>query len=554
MAGDKSIANLMVYIGMDSKKADIGIIRAKKSFSSLMSDALKMGLGIASLGGAFETMKGVVNSTGNATDTYERTVAATTASVNTFFRAIAGGDFTNIIDGMAKAAEAGAAFADAMDRTQERQRSLDVNKAETDPYLKSLEAKFRDKDKGKISPKERLAALEEYKTIKEKLVKDQVDSDQYALKKFLENINGFSKLSAKEALEYMRRLNDMQAFVDKKEKLDAKAGEIKSLVKSRRNSGLPAFNEQTKNLETEYASMFNALTADEKNFFDIINKAGQTSDKTLDQLKDSLIKVATSQADYNDVQVQNIRVKNQIVNEINKEIEAQGKLNDLKAKELKTVNNLNELKNIKNSLNGSIANSLLDTGVTPYPTQSSGIPHPKDNEWLGNFTYGMDEAQSKYNNFVDNMNSMTNEFLTDSIATIAEGLGEALAGGNMDGFFQSILQGFGSFVSSMGKMIIAYGMGMEAFKKAFATPAAAIIAGATLVAIGGAIKSASSRGPSVGGGGGGYSGGGLGYSVGNSSNMNSSRQVELVWRRAGRDLVAIYDETKFSINGITGKR
>jgi len=41
----------------------------------------------------------------------------------------------------------------------------------------------------------------------------------------------------------------------------------------------------------------------------------------------------------------------------------------------------------------------------------------------------------------------------------------------------------------MGKMIIAYGVSMDAFKKAFKNPVAAIAAGAALIVIGSGIKS-----------------------------------------------------------------
>ena len=51
----------------------------------------------------------------------------------------------------------------------------------------------------------------------------------------------------------------------------------------------------------------------------------------------------------------------------------------------------------------------------------------------------------------------------------------------------------GKFLGQMGKMIIAYGISMEAFKKAFSNPYAAIAAGAALVVIGGAISAMASK-------------------------------------------------------------
>ena len=73
--------------------------------------------------------------------------------------------------------------------------------------------------------------------------------------------------------------------------------------------------------------------------------------------------------------------------------------------------------------------------------------------------------------------------LEGGIATFAENLGKALAGEKVDlfgGFLQLLAEG----LSTIGKALIAYGVAMDAFKKAFANPFAAIAAGVALVAIG----------------------------------------------------------------------
>lgn len=75
---------------------------------------------------------------------------------------------------------------------------------------------------------------------------------------------------------------------------------------------------------------------------------------------------------------------------------------------------------------------------------------------------------------------------------------EGLTSGDMDIAFKSILKSFGGFMVQMGKLLIAYGIGMEAFHAAFANPFAAIAAGIALVAIGSAISGLASRGPSTG--------------------------------------------------------
>jgi hypothetical protein len=94
----------------------------------------------------------------------------------------------------------------------------------------------------------------------------------------------------------------------------------------------------------------------------------------------------------------------------------------------------------------------------------------------------------------------------------------------------------------MGKMLIAYGFAMEAFKKAFTNPFVAIAAGIALVAIGGAISGLASKGPAGSGGSVAYSGGG----GSSSSNVTSSAQAQdnnFRFVLEGTTLVAAIDNT-----------
>ncbi len=163
------------------------------------------------------------------------------------------------------------------------------------------------------------------------------------------------------------------------------------------------------------------------------------------------------------------------------------------------------------------------------------------NDALVNKFTAIRETIQEFNDFAEG------EF--ESMAySIADSLGTALGTGDFENFFGSILGSFGNFAQSMGKMLIAYGISMEAFKKSFTNPLGAVIAGAALVAIGAAIKSAATS-PSMGGGST-YSG----TSSAPSQSFNSGpRQVELVWRRAGNDLVAIFNETNNANSTLTGR-
>lgn len=117
--------------------------------------------------------------------------------------------------------------------------------------------------------------------------------------------------------------------------------------------------------------------------------------------------------------------------------------------------------------------------------------------------------------FITDMNAMTEAFIEDFIYGFSEGIAGLLTGDvGFDSFFNTILNSMGSFLKQMGAAVIAYGITISAFKKAFTNPIAAIAAGAALVIAGSVISNLASKGLSVGSGGGtaGMSGaGGGGY-------------------------------------------
>jgi hypothetical protein len=77
--------------------------------------------------------------------------------------------------------------------------------------------------------------------------------------------------------------------------------------------------------------------------------------------------------------------------------------------------------------------------------------------------------------------------LGDALAALGENLGNVLAGGEFDPF-GAFLDILANGLSAIGKALIAYGVAMDAFKKAFSNPYAAIAAGVALIAAGAFLK------------------------------------------------------------------
>lgn len=116
--------------------------------------------------------------------------------------------------------------------------------------------------------------------------------------------------------------------------------------------------------------------------------------------------------------------------------------------------------------------------------------------------------------------------LADVVTGIAEGIGEALATGNIESLFKSFIGAIAGFAQQLGKLLIAWGIGQIALKKSISNPWVAIAAGAALVAIGAAIKSVSSN--ATGSGSNPSQGAAYGSASGGQGNATSNQLVQKV--------------------------
>ncbi len=173
-------------------------------------------------------------------------------------------------------------------------------------------------------------------------------------------------------------------------------------------------------------------------------------------------------------------------------------------------------------------------------------------EMADSFEISLDDIDNDMNAFLEkwkqNVEKVTelNKMLEDSIISSFTNGMQAIT----DAIFQlegadwkSVLSAFiaplGDTMKQMGAMIMAEGVAMSAFKKSFTNPAAAIAAGAALIAIGSMVSSGLQR--LVAGAG---NGGGSAMSYGSSSsggaaalNYESTLTVEVTGRISGNDIV-----------------
>jgi hypothetical protein len=116
-----------------------------------------------------------------------------------------------------------------------------------------------------------------------------------------------------------------------------------------------------------------------------------------------------------------------------------------------------------------------------------------------------------------------------------------LEGADMKNALAAFIAPLGDTMKQMGAMIMSEGIAMTAFKKSFTNPAAAIAAGAALMAIGSAVSSGLQRLTA-------NPGGGTGYSSGSSAsagvqNYESEMTIYVEGRISGNDIVLSGNKT-----------
>ena len=130
----------------------------------------------------------------------------------------------------------------------------------------------------------------------------------------------------------------------------------------------------------------------------------------------------------------------------------------------------------------------------------------------------MEKAQALAQKITDINEVVSNaitELAVNGTSMIADAIGSLAAGADVGDVFKNVAGQLVSFMDSLGKSLIAAGIGALAFRKLLLHPGAAIAAGAALVALAAFVRTKLAAGPAGGGGGmaateGG--GGGGGYS------------------------------------------
>ena len=149
--------------------------------------------------------------------------------------------------------------------------------------------------------------------------------------------------------------------------------------------------------------------------------------------------------------------------------------------------NAAKLQAYRQAYNKLVAIKVSDMKLTDYQIEQMGYLAERIKQVTNEISKSKEEAVE--------LGKIVRRHLVGAFEQVGKGIGDMLSD-TSDSFNILALIGktMGSFLQQMGAAIIAYGVAMDSFKKAFENPAAAIVAGIALVAIGTAIKNFAAEG------------------------------------------------------------
>jgi len=532
----KTIGELSVLLGMDtevySKKMQASKSDLEKFGDNAKNVAAKFMVAFAAIAGAVKSAEVVIQSTQFTADAFDKTVAGLKAGMEGFFIAVSSGDWTNFIDGLHKSIAAAKDLASELDALGDVRRGLSIQAVELEGKQFDLLVKMRDKT-GTYTIAQQKQFFEEYTKNQHSYnakILEAANRERDAILNSYSAITGLMPIEIYSVLKnygdnYEKRFNDAATKLQK-----AKDDALETFVGAQGAVTVDKF------VLDEYVS---SLSEVDKFYYKLYAHFGKLNDAKLYTATASIRQVGEALNANSKFAYENIRLYNMLFNET-------------KTAGVSTVD----------------TPSAAPSSSSPYSDRFSGMMGSELQKQLGgltdptlpqrvsqNFkamsaglTPELEKMKADIEAFAQSVSDALEQLVEGAITTFASSIGDAFATGDWSNFGKDMLNALGQWAQQFGALLIASGVALTALYTA--DPVTKIVAGGALVAIGAAL-SAISNSPPKGGGSDYYSGSSVSSYSGSGS---SNRTVELVWRRAGKDMVAIMRDENTSYNTLTGKR
>jgi len=160
-----------------------------------------LGLGLVALASGAQLFGSAIQATDTLSDSFTRTIEGAKAATQVFFKALADGDFSNLIDNMRDAVKVGKEYADIMDKLEDRKRSQDIQDEKSRGAILKLRKELMNVN---LTNDERIAKGKEILRIEDEqakkrvaIAKDEVD----AVFRKIGAINQLNEIEAKNLIE-----------------------------------------------------------------------------------------------------------------------------------------------------------------------------------------------------------------------------------------------------------------------------------------------------------------------------------------------------------------
>ena len=543
------ISDIWVKLGLKKDDFDKGMDDAAKktegvgsSFGKMKTAALAVWAAIGTA--AIKFAQDLIASTNRMGDAWATFTAQSKAAWDTFLSAVSAWDFKDFFGRMREATAQAAEFAKALDSEFEASNSIRLQRAAMSEELAALKILYQDQTK---SYDERAKAAQDY-IDKVSPIYDQI----IAQAKKMEDAHLGKWLAGAGLGDTEQVRADLRKFLVEIGKNDELADNLAYLVANRERYTMSLSTLRSGNVaerargpleafKREYEAMqawvreFGASAGYGTSLYDLASVyTNMRGDKDTGPLVDAMVRAYEAQG-----------MKGKDLQEVYSALNGFAAQQAAKALQEAAKNAPKDLsKGLQKDLNAFIKEMGFSLDKVKLELEVNEDDLAAVDELLKSIT---DEYFAAQNHIIDFNNAIAQSIEDTLVTSMYNGLQAitdlmmGLEGADGKQVMAAFIAPFADTMKQMGAMIMAEGLAMTAFKKSFTNPAAAIAAGAALMAIGSAVSSGLQRLTA-------NPGGGTGYSSGSSAsagvqNYESEMTIYVEGKISGSDIVLAGSKT-----------
>jgi len=228
------------------------------SQGGLIASLGKWAIGLASVAGAMEIGKKIIESTEATAHAFEQAITAVTSATHYLFQTIASGDWSNFNDGMSTAVKGAVDFVNAMEEVNNLTNQDKVLSAAFDKKI--AEAREKTYDKGKDNNSERKLGYESMISLSKQKYDNLIETQTKKVKALLDKASTDTggKTSASEIESFISNYRSVKDMIEEGERYN----ELKKTIKEALRNSLQAPSGKTKEIYDKAQKEIKAMGED----------------------------------------------------------------------------------------------------------------------------------------------------------------------------------------------------------------------------------------------------------------------------------------------------